>query len=81
MNSQILRAARRLPRKPLPLPQMRHASKQSLYRQLFPAGTPSQPTDWYRLARHAWRTASLYAPMSMVLFWPYPVYKIAEALV
>ncbi|KAF4831480.1 hypothetical protein CGCTS75_v005066 [Colletotrichum tropicale] len=81
MSLHAARFARQLSHRPLPVLQARLASTQPLSRELFPQRTQSQPGDWPKLIKKAGvRVAQYVGVFSVVLFWPYPVYTIAEAI-
>ncbi|KAK1772074.1 hypothetical protein QBC33DRAFT_525587 [Phialemonium atrogriseum] len=86
MRNQLLRGSRHLSRLTSPtsvspnLSLQRYASTGA--RQAF-GGRPAHhaPADWGQPLRHIGRALQLYVPVAgVVLFWPYPVYKISEAI-
>nr|XP_036578894.1 uncharacterized protein CTRU02_11148 [Colletotrichum truncatum]KAF6786277.1 hypothetical protein CTRU02_11148 [Colletotrichum truncatum] len=78
MSFQAARLVRQLPRRPMPAFQTRSMSMNSF---VAPKNGQSQPGDWPGMGKKAVRRVAEYVGFaSAVLFWPYPVYRISEAI-
>ncbi|KAF6808524.1 hypothetical protein CSOJ01_07473 [Colletotrichum sojae] len=76
-----MKIARAIARTSRLAPHVRYSSSQSLPRILFPDTKVYAPADWSQLLKKAAVRVTQYAGFASVLmFWPYPIWTIAEAM-